>query len=346
MSEKRAEKIESLKPVYFIYGDEEYLARDALNRLRGLFEKEIGGDLNIEVVDAKEAGAEKIIDSAEVTPMLSSRRLLIVNGVDRLSKTAKDKIIDYLERPNPGTVMVLVSSFPEAGESRDASKIKRVESSSLYKKAKESGETLKFAGPQKGKQKRLDDWVRSEFKKRGKTATREASILLVERVGTDMRDLANVIEKVCLYVGEEKTVTDEVVEETVFQSAYHGVFELVDSVAERRRDHSLLLLNRLISQGENPQNLFNLLVRQYRIIARVKSLSRSYGRREIASIAGVPPFLVNKCEVQARKYSATKLREIFIEFRNAQIELYTAGFLQGTDYQSLVIEKLIARIIG
>ncbi|MBN1289849.1 MAG: DNA polymerase III subunit delta [Actinobacteria bacterium] len=346
MTYKKANKVEDLKSVYLIYGDEEYLAKEALKRLRGLFEVEAGGDLDTEVMDAREAGARKIIDSAEISPMISDRRLMIVYGVDKLSKSEKDKIINYIGEPNPKTVLVMVTTFPEAGESRDAGKVKRIESSAIYKKVKQEGEALKFARPGKGRQKSVEDWVRKEFKKKGKKVTEGAATLLVQRAGTDFRDLANVIERVCLYAGEETTVTDEIVEETVFQSAFHGVFELVDSVAERRRDVSLLLLNRLISQGENPQNLFNLLVRQFRIIARVKALSHSYGRPEIASIVGVPPFLVSKCEMQARKYSTGKLREIFIEFKNAQMEMHSAKYLPGAEYQSLIMEKLIVGIIG
>ncbi|MBN2167900.1 MAG: DNA polymerase III subunit delta [Actinobacteria bacterium] len=346
MTEKKVDKVDDLKPVYLIYGDEEYSAREALKRLRGMFKEEADGDLDTEIMDAREAGVRKIIDSAEISPMISNRRLLIVQGVDKLSKADKDKIIDYIDEPNLKTVMVLVTSFPESGESRDANKIKRIESSAIFKKVKQEGEALKFTQPKKGRQNRTEDWVRAEFKKRGKKVTEGASTLIVERAGTDLRDLANVIERVCLYAGEEGTVNDEIVEETVFQSAFHGVFELVDSVAERRRDISLLLLNRLISQGENPQNLFNLLVRQFRIMARVKSLSHSYGRPEIASIVGIPPFLVNKCESQARKYSTGKLREIFIEFKNAQMEMHTAKYLPNTEYQSFILEKLIVRIIG
>lgn len=346
MTKKRAEGIDELKPVYLIYGDEEYLANEALGRLRGMFEMEDSGGLNIEVLDISDTDAKRIIDTAEVTPMISSRRLLIVNGVDKLSKKGKEELGKYIERPNDKTVLVLVTRFPKPGETRDANIIKRIESSTLYKQVKISGETLKFTQVKKGRQGKIELWVRSEFKNRGKKITDEVVSALFEKVGTELRDLNTAIEQVCLYSGEIELVSVEMVSDTIHGSASHGVFELVDTVAERRRDLSLLLLNRLVEQGENPQNLFNLLLRQFRMIAKVKSLRMTHDYREIASVAGIPPFLVSKCDNQARRFSTERLREIFLEFKNAQYELYNVRYLPSNEYQSFIIEKLIVAIIG
>lgn len=346
MTRKRAESIGDLKPVYLLYGDEEYLANEALGRLRGMFETEEGGDLNVEILDAAETDVERIIDIADVAPMMSSRRLVIVNGVDKLSKKGKDRLVAYIKEPNERTVLVLATKFPQPGEAKDSNLVKKIESSALYKQVKQAGEALKFAQIKKGRQNKVDLWVRAEFKSRGKKATAGAVAVLIERAGTELRDLSTAIEQVCLYAGETELISEDMVADTVYQSASHGVFELVDTVADRRRDLSLLLLNRLVNQGENPQNLFNLLLRQFRMIAKVKSLYMTCDQREIASIAGIPPFLVYKCENQARKYSSERLREIFLEFKKAQYELYNVRYLPNIEYQSLIIEKLIVRIIG
>lgn len=346
MTKKRAESIDDLKPVYLLYGDEEYLANEALSRLRGMFEMKEGGELNIEVLNAVETDVDRIIDIAEVAPMMLSRRLVIVNNADKLSKKGKDALISYIKEPNERTVLVLVTKFPQPGEVKDSNIVKKVEASPLYKQVKQTGEALKFAQLKKGRQSKVELWVRSEFKSRGKKVTDGAVAVLLKRAGTELRDLNSAVEQVCLYAGGTVLISEDMVADAVYRTASHGVFELVDTVADRRRDLSLLLLNRLVNQGENPQNLFNLLLRQFRMIATVKSLYMTCDQREIASIAGIPPFLVYKCENQAKRFSSERLRGIFLEFKKAQFELYNVRYLPSSEYQSLIIEKLIVKIIG
>src|SRR5450756_1143690 len=97
MSPKRIESIEKLKSVYFIYGDEELLMEEALERLRQLLSSEVDPDFNLEVLDASEVGVENIIDSAETVPLMSPRRLVIAREVDKISRKEQGRLAEYIE---------------------------------------------------------------------------------------------------------------------------------------------------------------------------------------------------------------------------------------------------------
>jgi len=181
---KRVDTIEDLKAVYFIYGDEELLVEQALRRLKDLFAGQADADFNMESINADETGAEHVIDSAETIPLMASRRLVIARNVDKLSRKEQDVIAAYLERPNAATTLVLVAKVPEAGERRDSNVIKKVESNALFKKAIAAGaEPLKLSWAPRGRQKKVEDWVTDEFKRRGKKIDRDARDMLLERVG-------------------------------------------------------------------------------------------------------------------------------------------------------------------
>lgn len=346
MPAKRVDNIGELKNVYFLYGDEELLAEAALERLKGRIAEEVDTDFNMEVLDAAEVGAERIIDAAETIPLLSPRRLVLVKDVDCMSRSDLARLASYLESPNPATILVLVTRFPQSGQPRDTKATKRVEGTALFKAASQAGDVLKFTISGRGKRSRLEEFVSDSFKKRGKEVTAEARQALLERTGNDLRELEGAVERVSLYVGDRPEVELEEIELLTVPSAERDIFEFVDSVAERRRDLALYLFNRLMRQGESPQRLFGLLLRQYRLISRVKSLSSDHDYGEIASSVGVPPFIVSKCLQQSKRYSAERLRGLFGEFRRAQLELHSTKYLPDREYQETVMEMLIVRLIG
>ncbi len=347
MAKKRVEAIGDLENVYYIYGDEELLVEQALARLKSLFAAEADADFNIETISAPDAGAGRVIDSAETMPLMADRRLVIARDVDRLGRKEQQAIAAYLERPNPATTIVLVASVPTAGGPRDSNALKKVEASPLYKKAVEvGGQSLKFTLGARGRQKKVEDWVGDEFKRRGKRLEPQARDMLIKMVGRELRDLGDAVERVCLYAADSNTINAGDVAKVVVPAAEQGVFEFVDAVADRRRDLSLYLLNRLVMQGESPHRIFSLLLRQFRLIARCKSLSHDHEYGQIASILGIPPFLVGKCLKQSAKFSPERLRSAFGEFRRTQLEMHSTRYLGEREYLSAMLEMLIVRIIG
>ena len=347
MSPRRIESIEKLKSVYFLYGDEELLMEEALRRLKELLSTEVDPDFNLEVLDASEVGVQHIIDSAETVPLMSPRRLVIVREADKLSKKEQGKLAEYIESSNPATVLVLVAHFPSPGDQRDTGRIRRIEGSELFRKSREVGDALKFTFGQRGKQQKLESWIRDEFKKRGKKVSEEVEDMLLEMVGRELRDLEDAIERTCLYSGDTVLITaKEIQKVVVVPSAEQGIFDFVDAVADRRRDLSLYLLNRLMRQGESPMRAFNMLLRHFRLIARVKSLAAEHDYPQMASRLGVPSFLVGKCVRQSKRFSSERLRSAFLEFKQAQVELHSTSYLNEKEYQSSITERLITRIIG
>jgi DNA polymerase III subunit delta len=346
MARKKAEKIEDLKNAYFIYGDEELLAEEALDRLKNLLGEHSDPDFNYVVMQAGELDADQVIDAAETLPLLCPRRLVVVRDADRLGKAEQEKLAVYLESSNPATTIVLVAHFPQSGETRDSRAIKRIESGPLYRAAAEHGEVLKLSFAGRGKQARIDDFVSGCFKERGKKVRPEARQLLIERVGKDLRELEDSIERLCLYAGDLDTIGAEEVELLTSERAERDVFEFVDAVADRRRDQALFLFNRLMRQGESPQRLFGLLLRQFRLISRVKALAVEGDFAEIGRQVGIPPFVVGKCLQQSKRFSKERLRSVFGEFRRAQVELHSTKYLAEKEYQEAVVEMLIARVIG
>ena len=114
-------------------------------------------------------------------------------------------------------------------------------------------------------------------------------------------------------------------------------------MADRRRDLSLYLFNRLQRQGESPYRMFSLLLRQFRLISRVKALAADHDYPEIASRGrDNPPFLVTKVHLSGAEIFAERLRiSIFLELKKAQVELHSSRYMDEGDYQGWILERLI-----
>ena len=97
-------------PVTLLHGPEPFLLEDALARLtRALFPGQAELTLVREVLDARAAGAEAIVQSALMLPWLGERRLVIARGADGLAAKAGEPLVAYVKDPNPSTALVLLA---------------------------------------------------------------------------------------------------------------------------------------------------------------------------------------------------------------------------------------------
>ncbi len=337
-------KIEDLKPVYFLYGDEEFLMEESLARLKEAFRCAEDGELRLDEFDALKDEIDLIIDSAETVTMGGGRRLIIVRNATLLNAASQKKLIQYMKSPNSSTVFVIVAHFPEPRDQYPGKTLAKVESSQIFKVASVTCEIVKFSLRKASEKIPLEIWVNERFRQKGKQIKRQAIDLLIERVGDNIRELSSAIERICLYAGDANKIDVELIEMLTASTATKGIFELVDAVASRRKGLALNVLNKIMEQSENAERIFSLLLRQFRLISKVKTLSRKMSPRDIGERLKIPPFLVSKCLEQSRKFSADRLRSLFEEFMKTNVELHSGRYLPEKEYETYVLEKLIARI--
>ena len=137
--------------------------------------------------------------------------------------------------------------------------------------------------------------------------------------GTDMENIQGELEKVFCYVLERDTITKEDIDAVCVTQITNHIFEMVDAVAAGNQQKALDLYYELLALKEPPMRILFLLVRQYRMLFHVKALAnQGYGRKEIASKAGLHPFVAGKNMEQAKRFKMGQLRRVMEE--GAQLE--------------------------
>jgi DNA polymerase III subunit delta len=175
----------------------------------------------------------------------------------------------------------------------------------LMQAARRHGKSHVFAKPT-GTQ--LTDWVTRRARAQQRRISPEAARMLVESLGDDLRMLATEIDKLGTYVGESGEISAEDVRALTPVTRQSKVFDLTDALARRDTSTALALLHELLANGESPLGIVALTAFQTRSLMQVKLLSdRGMPAHQIASAAGIAPFVVEKSLRLARRFTFAQL---------------------------------------
>jgi DNA polymerase III subunit delta len=285
-----------LKPVYLLTGSDRPKIETALARLRRHFAPEA-----TELVSAQEVSGAEAAALCNAGSLFGDARLVLVEGVDgrrssegRLAggwKAADVTAIDeYLASPAPGTVLALVDA-------------------ALTKACTKAGDVLAYDVVKK----KIDAWVSERFQQAGVRAEPEAVAALVQLVGEDLHQLANEVDKIALWAGDEP-IGEAEVEQLVAAVAETPTFALTDAWAQRDLGRTLAATETIFDREGRPRRdtaprLAGALGNHLAFMRRCQRLAAEGIRaRDAAATLKRHPFYVEKVFGQAANFSDEELR--------------------------------------
>ena len=242
------------------------------------------------------------IDLAETLPFFAERRLIVLENTGFL-KNATPELAEYLKNMPETTYMIFVESeLDKRGK--------------LYKAIKEKGHIVEL---KRQDEKTLIRWILGMAKKEKLQMSEAAVRYLLAKTGNDMENLGQELEKLFCYCMNHTEITAADIDEICTTQIGNHIFDMVDAVAAKEQKKALDYYYDLLALKEPPMRILFLLVRQYRMLFHVKALAnQGYGRKEIASKAGLHPFVAGKNMEQAKRFKMGQLRRVMEE--GAQLE--------------------------
>lgn len=313
-----------LSPAYLVLGPEDYLARQAVDILKRHIVSPDLAAFNVSEFDAASSLMAEVVGAAKTLPMMSPRRLVVVNNLHLLPETEREPLLEYLSAPSDRCVLVLTA--PDLDRR-----------TSFFKGLREKAKVLENP---KLKGAALERWVANHMRSHGYTAAPGALKRLLEAVGTDLQTLANEMEKLALYAGNASVITEEAVDELAGASRQRGIFELTDSLGKRDAKASLRNLASLLNSGESPLMIVTMMARHYRQILIVKEMLES--RRnpsEISETAQVPKFILEDFIRQARSIDREAARGMYLKLAETDRRFKSTN----ADHR-MVLESLICSL--
>lgn len=260
-----------------------------------------GDTMNYAYYEGKGIDLKEVIDLSETMPFFAERRLIVFENTN-LFKTASD-LGDYIkDLPETTYFLFIENEVDKRGK--------------LYKAVKAKGRIVELNFQDEAILKR---WIAGNVKKEGKQIAEQNIVYFLNKVGTDMGNITKELEKLFCYVLDREQITRDDIDAICVTQISNKIFDMINAVAEKNQKMALDYYYDLLALKEPPMRILFLLTRQYRILYQVRGLmKKGYGRKEIASKAGLHPFAAGKYMDQAKRFHTREIRAILEE--SADIE--------------------------
>lgn len=291
--------------VYALYGTENFMIEEFIQFVKQKVLDESSMDFNYSVYDMNETPVQQAVMDAETLPFMGERRIVIIKNAFFLTGAKAssgvehdlDSLQAYLDKPLETTIVLLIAFVDKLDERKK-----------MVKHLKTQNAMVPFLPL---KEKELWSWIIRRAGKQQVKMDDEAAKLLERLIGSDLRRLKQEIEKMAAYVGQDGTITEEVVYQLASRTLEQDIFGLIEKAANLQMDQAMRIFYDLIKNKEEPFTILHLLARQFRMILQVKVLvQKGYSHQQIASQLGVHPYPVKLAAEKSHRFSERALRAI------------------------------------
>jgi len=311
-------------PIYLFVGEEEFLKEESIRLLSDTLVDPQTKEFNFDLLYGGETEGSAIVDIATAYPMMTDRRVVILRDIHKCSVKDRKALLAYAANPAPSTCLIC------AGPKVDLRK-------SFYKELSKAALTVVF-WPLFENQ--IPAWIRKHTQNKGKDISTDAMITLQNLVGSSLQELANEIDKLVTYCGDQARIEKTDVIKVVGGTKVNSVFDLVDVVAGKKTDLSLQILHSLFESGESEVGMVWMLTRHFVILAKVHQLQTDgYRGDKIAGRMKLRPKMMTQYLQQARQLSQRQLKTAFQLLLEADANLKSS-------YQAprLIMELLVMKL--
>ena len=316
-----------LLPVYLFFGDEAYLVQEAVDLIVRSVVDPSSQDFNFNTLYGKAASGMEIVTLCQTLPFMAERRLVIVKEIEALKAGDLEDLVAYLRDPSPGTCLVMVSHQS------------RYDKKAVVTAVEAQGVAVRFF-PLLDREMVpwIDAWVRS----RGLSIQRDAAQYVWQTLGNDLLAINNELQKAVIYIKERKAMGLEDVRAVVGDFREYSSFDLADAVGRKDRERALLVLNRLVQEGEQPVGLLASIAWNFRRLLRAKSMEASgTGYEEIKKKLHVIFHQSAAFQEQMRRYTLQELEQAFTVMTMTDRALKSGGL-----NSRLVLERMVLQLCG
>lgn len=319
----------SIKPVYFLMGEESYyinLITDfMMETLLTASEKEF--DQN--VVYGKDVSMREVIGLARQYPMLARYRVVLLKEAQDVKDM--DELMHYLQKPMPSTVLII-----------------NYKNGSLDRRKKIAGELDKMAVVFESKklyENELPGWIMTYVKSKGLGIDDRTADMLAEYLGSDLERIVSELDKLSITMPKGETrITSALIERNIGISKEYNDFELQAAIV--RKD--VLKANKIAAYyARSPKN--NPLIKTIALLSGFFSNLMLYhylvdkSQGAVASELGVAPFRTKEFAEAAKNYPALKTMNIISLLRT--YDARSKGFESRSVPDSELLKELLFRIL-
>jgi len=294
-------------PVWLLVGEERLLRDQVLSNVTSAALAGGLAELNLDKFTAGETPVDKVLAATRTVPMMAKKRVILVRGLERWDSggggedaddDAKalpplDRLAEYAKAPVDTTCLVLVAQKLDGRRK-------------LVAAAKKGGFLVDCA-PVDGR--RLPGWIRERAKVRGHAIEPDVCELIAEIAGPDLSYLDDVVERLSLYVGAGRPITEDAVATCVTRVKLADTWKLVDAASTKDLGRVLALFADVYDPRDRGLPLVGAIAWSLRQLLKLDAALRDGASLdEAARRAGIYPAF--RAREHAKKLSSFRPREL------------------------------------
>ena len=316
--------------LYIFHGPDDFSRAEKITELRAALGDPSVAELNMTTLDGQGLTLSEIRRDADAMPFLASKRLVIVSGYLSYLSNQKEKLqalIDYLGSMSPTTDLVLAETEALPKQHPVLKAAAAIESEIVY-----FGELNKH---------NLQAWIVKRARDHGAVIEPGAADILGRLVGTDLRALDNEIEKLALYVTDQRPINKADIDLLVPYTEEAEQFGMSNAIGRRDARRAYDQLRKELDEGKNPMAILGSITAQIRALIEVKDMAdRGMSAGEIAAVKGWKSDYAAKMRLrEAANFSIARLEQIFEMLLETDLAIKS-----GRMDHMLALDTLIARL--
>ncbi len=318
-------KTNSFKPIYFLYGEEDYLKKQMKDRLS----KAISGDdtMNLTIINEKLKTFDELISIGQTLPFFSEKRLIVLNDADIFSLSSSETFENFLQNQPQYLHIIIVE--------KTADKRKK-----LFKTINEKGYVTELNAQST---ENLGRFIATKCKEAGKNVTNEVILEILKRTGSNLGIISNELEKLFSYTYDSPSISLNDVAAICNVQLEDRVFDMISAIAGKKQELAFRLYYDLLALKEPPVKILILMERHFFGMLQVKTADPSIQKSELAKnigMKGVMPFVVNNYINQAKNFSLEKLINLADSFAQTEEDIKTGIIGDRIGVELLIAESL------
>lgn len=279
--------------LYLIVGEDQELVNFYLNKIMN----EIGLDEDKKInYDMNTSSISDILDEVSMISLFSSEKVVIGYNFDisKISDNDRDYLIRYLNNNSSNDRYIILIAGRVDGRSKD------------YKIFKDKFKIIDLL--QVDNDKDIYKYIEDYIKDRGYKIDKYNLDYLVELLGNDINNINNEIDKIILYLSDDKVISREVIDKLVSDNIDNIMYEFTNAVLDREYEKISKMYNDFKIENVGYDYLIGSLGNALRGALVIKILyNQGNSNSEIAKFIGKKEFYIKKMIERLYNYTVDDL---------------------------------------
>ena len=232
--------------------------------------------------------ARNLLEKTQFVPIPGNYKIYIIDEVHMLSTAAFNALLKTLEEPPKKLIFILATTEPHKVLETIISRcqrfdFRRIKSEDIFKRLKHISELEKI------------------------NITDEAIRLIARKSFGGMRDALAMLDQASVLALDGKTIDVPDVLSIIGSLSEDSLFEIVDTLAHKKPDKLLEILNKILQSGNEPSMILKELTQYFRNLLLIKSCNLSDNKDELLEVSNE---YVPKLKEQAELFEVVEIAQI------------------------------------